>query len=433
MIHYLQIILMSATIDADKFARYFATPVMGHLVPAKKISVGGSSPFSTSIHYLEQILPLFGKNLVAPKSDDPFLTPDMVDIAVNIIKKFDTLEDRETYKSIPSDIDEVDRKKGAVLMFVPGLMEIEMVISKLRVYSTELKWILHPLHSSITMEEQKEAFKPSSRGYRKIIVSTNIAESSITVPDVVYVVDFCLTKIMQCDPDTSYTCLKLAWASKASCDQRAGRVGRTSQGRVYRMIERYNYENLASYCTPELIRCPLSIAVLKTKKLDMGEPISLLALALDPPNLADIARTILSLKQLGFMSINVGKKVSGLDGELTHMGHIASQLPLDPYLSKLIVLGQAMGCLRETIIIAACLSLKSFHSKPFQDELNAHLSKMSWANYSFSDCIAMLNTYDLWRNLHDRQMFKEAGAANRGGIREEIAGGVRSKTAPTAQ
>ena len=137
----------------------------------------------------------------------------------------------------------------------------------------------------------------------------------------------------------------------------------------------------------------------------MGEPQKILALALDPPNMSDICRTILSLKQIGALALKSNGIISPVDGDLTFLGKVAANLPLDPHLSKLIVMGFVFGCLRETIIIAAGLSLKSFHARPFQDELNAYLSKVSWAYGSFSDCMAIFNTYTVWETHKERGLF----------------------------
>lgn len=92
------------------------------------------------------------------------------------------------------------------------------------------KWLILPLHSIITIAEQRKVFIAPEGDFRKIILSTNIAESSITVPDIVYVIDFCLTKQMVCDPKNHCTMLQLEWAAKSNCDQRAGRAGRVQDG-----------------------------------------------------------------------------------------------------------------------------------------------------------------------------------------------------------
>ena len=111
----------------------------------------------------------------------------------------------------------------------------------------EEKYQVTLLHSNLTLtkEEQKDIFRrPRVKGTRKVILSTNIAESSITVPDVRYVIDFCLTKNLFCDTNTSYPSLRTEWASKSSCDQRRGRAGRVSNGRCYRMVPQQFFNEL---------------------------------------------------------------------------------------------------------------------------------------------------------------------------------------------
>nr|XP_027216053.1 ATP-dependent RNA helicase TDRD9-like [Penaeus vannamei] len=111
----------------------------------------------------------------------------------------------------------------------------------------------------------------------------------------------------------------------------------------------------------------------------------------------------------GALAVKSKGVVSGLDGDLTYLGRVAAHLPVDPHLAKFIVMGYLFGVLRESIIIAAGLSLKSFHARPFQDELNAFLSKVSWAYGSFSDCLAVLNTYNLWQSMQIRGEFLRPG------------------------
>ncbi|XP_050715032.1 ATP-dependent RNA helicase TDRD9-like [Eriocheir sinensis] len=405
-----KIILMSATINASKFAEYFSIPVMGKLSPAPIVSAGDESVHDVVIYYLDSLLKVCQKkprvlpHLPTIDPDDPGVSEEMFNLTVEMIKFFDEIE-REDRRTSTEPV----KKRGAVLVFLPGLVEIEKLMNMLARESAKFQWQLYPLHSSITKEEQQSVFIIPPIGFRKIIISTNIAESSITVPDIKYVIDFCLTKVLTCDEVTNYTSLKLAWTSKASCKQRAGRCGRVSSGRVYRLVPPAFYETLPEYATPEMCRTPLSQVILKSKVLDMGEPHSILALALDPPDMMDICRTVLTLKQLGALSVTADGCRSHLNGDMTYLGKVIVHLPIDPHLAKLIVMGHICGCLRECIIIAAALSLKSFHARPFQDELNAFLSKVSWAYGSFSDCLAALNTYDLWQSMQSRGEFLMPG------------------------
>ncbi|RXG53979.1 putative ATP-dependent RNA helicase TDRD9 [Armadillidium vulgare] len=373
-----KVILMSATIDCQKFAEYFAVPIGGHLIPAPVVAITDKCTYTLQTYYLDHLLniasPVNQAALIKPES--PGISTEMFRLSVNLIECLDDLEREKENLKYPN----FPNNRGAVLMFLPGLYEIETITELLRQEAKQRQWEIFPLHSSFTVDEQNLVFRKLCNGFRKIIVSTNIAESSITVSDIKYVIDFCLTKELNTDPITNYTSLKMVWASKASCTQRAGRAGRVASGRVYRLVKESFYKELNPHTTPELSRTPLSQVILKLKLLDMGAPISLLALALDPPNIADIHRTILVLKQLGALALKTGDKISTLDGDLTFLGHVAAALPLDLQLSKLIVLGYIFGCLKETVIIAAGLSLKNFHSTPFQDELNAFLSKI-WERF----------------------------------------------------
>ncbi|CAL4066121.1 unnamed protein product, partial [Meganyctiphanes norvegica] len=299
-----KVILMSATIDSNKFSQYFRYPVMGSLYPAPIIAV--SKPiFQIQEWYRDQlgdilnqpqtIIPRCMTTLPPVNLDEPGISDEMYNFVRCLIHGFDILERDELNIEDQTKLPEI---RGAVLAFLPGLMEIEKLIEELKQDYIRYKWHVIPLHSSITSDEQRKVFAKVEPNVRKIIVSTNIAESSITVEDVKYVIDFCLTKNLTCDPVTNYTSLKMSWTSKSSCDQRRGRCGRTSDGRLYRLVDRDYYQTFSQYSVPELCRTPLTHVVLKTKVLDMGEPQSLLALAMDPPQLHDIHRTILTLKQV---------------------------------------------------------------------------------------------------------------------------------------
>ena len=135
-------------------------------------------------------------------------------------------------------------------------------------------------------------FTPPHPSVKRIILATNVAESSITIPDVCYVIDFCLTKNLMADPDTNYVALRLQFADQNSLQQRAGRSGRVREGRVYRLITWDFYCNggIPEEHPPEMVRAPLEKVILDTKLLEFGAPKELLALALDPPDISNIYR-----------------------------------------------------------------------------------------------------------------------------------------------
>jgi len=174
-----------------------------------------------------------------------------------------------------------------------------------------------------------------------VIISTSIAESSITVPDVKYVIDFCLTKSLYCDQDaTNYTSLRLEWTTKSSMDQRRGRAGRVSNGKCYRLItKRFMKSSIQSYPSPAILRQPLDKIILNIKKLKPNEePKRILAMALTSPKLDNIEKTMILLKEAGAISLYKNGALSAEDGDLTYAGSIMADLPIDVRLAKLGIL-----------------------------------------------------------------------------------------------
>ncbi|XP_035669550.1 ATP-dependent RNA helicase TDRD9-like [Branchiostoma floridae] len=398
---HVKVVLMSATLDSSMFAGYFSIPVRGELAPAPVVTVEGRL-FPVTEFYVEDLAPL--GPLPVLEWDCPEISQQSFELARKLILYFDQLEAQEQGRSISEGL---GVNRGTVLVFLPGLAEINTLDELLAHEVTRYKlWVL-PLHSTITSEEQAQVFVPPRPYQRKVILSTNIAESSITVPDIKYVIDFCLTKCMVCDPETNYQSLQLNWASQANCTQRKGRAGRVSSGRAYRMVSREFYDiHLPEYGIPEMQRCPLEQLVLKVKLLDLGEPKAILGLALQPPNLDAIEATVLLLKEVGALSTDTSEGINPHDGDLTFIGRVLAALPVDVRVGKLLLLGHVFGYLKEVLVIGASLSLKSFFAKPFRGDLESYRSKMAWSEGTFSDCLAMLNAYKKWQDCCQSGMFR---------------------------
>ncbi|XP_067013969.2 probable ATP-dependent RNA helicase spindle-E [Anabrus simplex] len=386
-----KVILMSATFNINRFCNYFSQPLrQGKWVPAPYIDLetGKNKRGQFMIHkyYLCQLESL--GELPTIRLDEPGISPLAYQVAVRLIEGFDYLE-KQAKKTT----------RGAVLVFLPGIYEIEELYNLLSNTPGDHKWWIRPLHSTVTTDEQESVFLLPPAGCRKIILSTNIAESSLTVPDIVYVIDFCLTKHLVCDPNTNFSSLQTTWASRTNCIQRAGRSGRVSEGRVYRLVPRSFYESeLEEEGMPEILRCPLERVVLQAKLLDMGEPKALLALSLDPPDLTNLENTVLLLKEAGALLLTVNGIPNKYDGDITFMGRVMAKLPVDIHVAKLIVLGHVFSVLEECVIMGAAMSLKSMFSARFQKRLEAYHSKLTWADGSCSDSIAFLNAYQVWRH-----------------------------------
>ncbi|KAM6961268.1 ATP-dependent RNA helicase TDRD9 [Aplochiton taeniatus] len=400
---YVKIILMSATINCKEFAEYFGTPIRNQMNPAYVFKVEGA-PYAIEEFYLDDLGSLLPYRAPQPHSDDPYITVEMYNVAVSLVQSFDELEAKGQSIKTETEKDAHLPERGSVLVFLPGLHEIhymqealgKLVRKRLQVY---------PLHSTVTLEEQNGVFLVPVPGYRKIILSTNIAESSVTVPDVKYVIDFCLARHMVCDAETNYQSLRLNWASKTNCNQRRGRAGRVSKGFCYRLVTKDFWRNeIPDYVVPEMLRAPLASIMLKVKLLDMGDPRSLLSTALTPPNLSDIERTVLQLKEMGALSVtNEGQGQNRFDGELTFLGRILAQLPVDLHLGKMIALGHVFGCLEESLILAASLSLKSFFAMPsLLQQLAGYRSKLAFAHGVPSDSIAFVNAFKAWHTSRSK-------------------------------
>ncbi|XP_070385841.1 ATP-dependent RNA helicase TDRD9-like isoform X1 [Dermacentor albipictus] len=403
-----KVILMSATINVDYFAEYFSSSLFEHLEPAPIIEIPGKMK-EVREYYIDSLRTLGELPEFVP--EDPGIAPESFRIAHRLIKVFDRIEAVE--QKVDVNKERFAPNRGAVLVFLPGYEEISVFTDMLREDCISLRWTVLPLHSTVTQQEQQSVFLSPAKGHRKIILSTNIAESSITVPDIKYVVDFCLTKCLVCDPETKYSCLKMEWASKANCKQRQGRAGRVSEGRLYRMIPESFYQNvLQEYGIPEMQRCPLELTVLKVKKLALDEPRAILGLCLDPPDLGDIERAILVLKEVSALTTVIGGTFYPYDGELTFVGKVMAQLPMDVCLSKMILFGFVFGVMDDCIIMAACLSIQSMFSRPFQKMLEAYKSRMAWAEGSFSDCLAMLKAYKVWQNMRLQGVFSRRDGLN---------------------
>lgn len=404
-----KVILMSATFDSNKFVHYFSLKSQSGL-PIRPYEVKIEESVRPIIKtYINGFPPTWRQEASVGVEQPEFLQFDIEDPHIDavrarmcpiMIKHFDSL-------------DRSASRKGAVLVFLPGFDDIRQMTKLLEAYSSKfrLNWLILQLHSSITLEEQRKVFVATKLGERKIILSTNIAESSITVPEVVYVIDYCLTKSLVCDKMTNYPTLKLEWASHANCDQRAGRCGRVQDGRVYRMVTAEFYDRFMSKeGVPELLRTPLENAILKVKKLDLGPPRELLALCIDSPNLGDLRRSIVRLKRVGALTPTINGVYEEEDGQLSLLGKMMADLPLDVQLSKFVMMGYLFDCLDDCIIIAACLSLQNFFSKSFDDTIRAYKARLAWTERTFSDPIAYWYAYRTFWDMVSAGIFESRSA-----------------------
>ncbi|XP_020818501.1 probable ATP-dependent RNA helicase spindle-E [Drosophila serrata] len=403
---HVKVILMSATIDPSGFAEYFATK---NSIPPV-ISTSHGRKYSIEKFYRDQLRGIRWKD-DREGEFEPRIHEDGYKAAVKIILVIDNME-RQAEKHSGISYTEAMRN-GAVLIFLPGIHEIDCMadcISNMLKEDDSMMISVVRCYSLMTADAQRYVFEPPPSGYRKVILATNIAESSITVPDVSYVIDFCLTKVLVTDTATNFSCLRLTWASRANCRQRAGRVGRLRSGRVYRMVTKAFYQHeMLEFGIPEMLRQPLQNSVLKAKQLEMGSPVEMLALALSPPNLSDIQNTILLLKEVGALFPTVDGVYNEMDGDITFWGTIMSRLPVDTRLSRLIMLGFVFNLFDEAIIIAAGLSVRGLYIDPGRNrQLESFWMHYIFADDSGSDLIAIWRIYMTYLNMCENSLQQDS-------------------------
>ncbi|CAG7724752.1 unnamed protein product [Allacma fusca] len=416
-----KLILMSATLNTKQFSEYFKTKRNDEGVgetPVVKIP-SFQRKFQIEVKFLDQLVSSkeeLEEYMANFDLEKPTILPEMYQCAVRTITQLDELE----RKSAGHDMK--IRERGSVLVFLPGLLEIKTMkqflndedVRRLTMHKLPSHdWDIVPLHSSITSEEQSLVFKPPVDYRRKIILSTNIAESSITVADIVYILDFCLTKSNCVDSNTNFSSLRPCWTSVNQSTQRTGRAGRVRDGKVYRMVPKEFFGSFSQEAVPDMQKSALEDVVLQVKTLDMGSPQEMLCLALNPPEMSGIERAVATLKEVGAMTLNTtvkkfvdGKVVYSMkfdtcDGDLTYLGKIMATVPVSPQCARLIMLGHCFGVLKESLIIAAGLSCRSLFAVPFEKQLESYLRKLGWSRNAYSDCFAVLYAYLAWKSQFD--------------------------------
>ncbi|CAK9015514.1 unnamed protein product, partial [Durusdinium trenchii] len=329
----LRLVLMSATVDATQFLDYFGGP--GVNIERQPIVVG-SRRFPTYPYYLDDLVNGALPGVSSRARMDRFEKGGRVEVNPQL---FDTCV---------SVVEAVAKPGLCVLIFLPGLAEIEQLHEAFHSRKGRCPLDYHMLHSVVPHEQQKRALLPPPAGHCKVVLSTNIAESSITIPDVRYVLDFGIVRKMVFDEERAMQSLCNTWSSQATCRQRRGRCGRLQEGVIIYLFPRSHYERLQPYASPEVLGVPLESIYLKSRVLlhHLGTPEQLLGQLIDSPPQQRIETAAQNLRDLGALK---GEQVASL-------GRIAVFMPTTIQLTKLIVLSWALGIPADGIVIAAALS-----------------------------------------------------------------------------
>lgn len=238
------------------------------------------------------------------------------------------------------------------------------------------KYLILPLHSQMPTVDQKQIFERPPNGIRKIILSTNIAETSVTIDDVVFVIDCGKIKINNFNVEMKTQTLMPEWVSIANADQRKGRAGRVQPGVCYHLFTKARRMILEKYLKPEILRTRLEDVLLMIKILQLGKAEPFLERLLDAPNPAAVAVSLDLLKQLNALDDNEN---------LTPLGYHLGKLPLGPQMGKMLLLGAIFSCLDPMLSVAAFLDFKDAFQMPLGKEKLVNERKLELSNGHNSD------------------------------------------------
>ncbi|KAK0535820.1 putative ATP-dependent RNA helicase ucp12 [Tilletia horrida] len=286
------------------------------------------------------------------------------------------------------------KKGGAILVFCSGVGEIRQAIEAIS-RSVVSKVDVLPLHANLSPAEQRRVFNRPKPGHRKIVVSTNVAETSITIDDISYVVDTGRVKETKYNPETGLTSLVEGWASRAACKQRRGRAGRVREGECFKLYSRQTeLDKQPKQSMPEMLRVPLENVFLQAKAMHEDVDLrSMLSKALSPPSMASMQSALENLMECGAMRTN-----NGFKSRLTALGRHLSNLPLDVKLGKLLVFGALFGVLGPMLSVAAIMSSKPLFVSPTRDNDAIAKARKSFA-VGNSDLLTDAYAFNAWLKM----------------------------------
>ena len=391
----LKVIITSATIDPERFARHFGRSLAagedhadaveaddgGRVVPAPIIEVSGRT-YPVEIRY-------------RPLTDDP--SPDDPEDDAD-----DAAETRDPLDAIGDAVLELAAEPpGDILVFLPGEREIReaadhltgVVAGTTRLAGTEIL----PLFGRLSMAEQHRVFGRAGAGVRRrIVLATNVAETSLTVPGIKYVIDTGTARISRYSHRTKVQRLPIERVSQASANQRAGRSGRTSDGIAIRLYSEEDYLSRPEFTDPEILRTSLASVILQMLSLGVARtPGDVKEFPfVQPPDGRQVTDGAATLTELGALEAGGARA-----GTITRVGRRLARLPVDPRLGRMILEAGERGCVREVMVIAAALTIQDPRERPTEQREAADELHRRFADEN-SDFSAILN---LWAYLRERQ------------------------------
>jgi ATP-dependent RNA helicase DHX8/PRP22 len=383
----LKLVITSATLDSEKFSTYFDD--------APVFTVPGRT-FPVQIAHATE----------APKSYFQSAIETVVDVHVNT-------------------------GPGDMLVFLTGQEEIEKACRAVEAHVRSMPegecpdvQVL-PLYASLPPDMQSRVFHPHDPNVRRIIFATNIAETSLTVPGIVFVIDPGVVKQVEYDAMTGMNALKVVPISSVQAKQRAGRAGRTQAGRCYRLYTKDALElDMPAITRPEIQRTCLVGTILYLKTLNLKGLDVMTFDFLDPPDTALIAD---ALRQLYFVG------AIDLDGKATSIGREMSSLPLEPCLSRAMVEAKRLDCVADTATVAAMLSVERVFLGQHRDATESLHELATHEDFLLGDHVVLLRIYQAWessgyqRKFHQRYSLSDRGMEFAREIRKQLLGVFKDK------
>ncbi len=376
----LKLVVTSATIDAKRFAEHFAD-AKG---PAPIVEVAGRT-------YPIEIL-------YRPVDELKKRREEANGTAAELLKsngKPRDLDDEDAFEATLVDavVELARRGRGDMLVFMPterDIFETAKLLKGLRLPGDDAarKTVVLPLYARLPAEEQQKIFGKVS--HRKIVVATNVAESSLTVPGIRYVIDSGTARISRYSSRSMTQRLPIEPISQASADQRAGRCGRVGPGVCVRLYSERDYLARPKYATPEILRSNLASVILQTKALRLGDVEKFPFV--DPPRRAAIEDGYRTLFELGAIDDQ---------RELTDVGKTLSRLPVDPRIGRIILAAGEEGVLRDVLPIAAALEIQDPRERPREKQETADLKHERFLDEN-SDFMSYLKLWDFWQDLKEK-------------------------------
>ena len=422
----LKVIITSATIDSDRFARHFGTwegtPGSGRLIePAPVIEVSGRT-YPVEIRYrpLGPTTPSsYTSEASSKQADEVIETTDVTEsgpmqlVLEDPDDELATLgygmgEDIDVETAICHAVDELSAEgDGDILVFLPGERDIRDTEAALLDHLKGRGWRagddkgahpgdieILPLYARLTAAEQHRVFEPHR--LRRVVLATNVAETSLTVPGIRYVIDPGLARISRYSNKTKVQRLPIEPVSQASANQRAGRCGRVAEGVAIRLFSQADYISRPRFTEPEILRTSLASVILQMASLGLGAVEDFPFL--DAPDRRAVRDGVALLVEIGALAQDretADAAPASSQYRLTGIGRDLARLPIDPRLGRMLLEAERLGCASEVLVIVAALSIQDVRERPAEHQGTADASHARLAD-PHSDFITYLN---LWRYL----------------------------------